>query len=138
MDIFVTKQRYPATLSPLQMLAAFLSIHSMLPLFILADVMTQMYQAVYFRIMEIPVIPRSKYVQPKRHKLGGLSRIQKWSCWYCEYVNGVIAWMKEVANQTELYSCAIKYSHEFPGQGYQKDFYDQSEFEEPSASVETA
>jgi hypothetical protein len=127
MKLFVTKQKYRSKFNPLQVIAATLSIHSMLFLFLLADVMTWAYQAVYFSIMQIPKIPRHKFIQMNRHKTPGLSIIQRWSCWYCEYVNGVISWMKEVANQTELYSCAIKYEHKFPGQEYQEEFYSPDE-----------
>lgn len=36
--------------------------------------------------------------------------------------------MKALANQTETYSCAIKYSHGYPGLEYQENFYAQVPF----------
>ncbi len=127
-QIFVTKKEImKKRRSPLTMVIAAISIHTLLPLAFLCDIGAQLYQAVYFRLMEIPPIPRSKYVRMERHKLPGLSLLQRWSCWYCEYVNTLLVWLKEVANQTELYSCAIRYEYELPGQEYQKDFYDPKE-----------
>jgi len=104
-------------------------INSMILLILSADVIVWLYQQIYFTIAGIPKIKRSEYIKISRHKLPGLTVIQKWSCWYCEYTNSVIAWVKAVANQTEIYSCAIKYSHEYPGQEYQQKFYSQKEFE---------
>jgi hypothetical protein len=94
-----------------------------------ADLIVWLYQEIYFGVADIPKIRRSKYVMVTRHKLKNLSLVQRWSCGYCEYVNGVIAWMKAVANQTEIYSCAIKYSHSYPGQEYQSQFFEQEVFE---------
>ena len=96
--------------------------------FVLADVVIWLYQAIYFSINEIPKIKRSTYVIIKRHRLEKLNWAQKWSCAYCEYANGIILWLKAVANQTEIYSCAIKHTHRLPGQEYRADFYEQSEF----------
>lgn len=107
---------------------ATISINAMFPFLVFADLVTWLYQHTYFTIMGIPIVPREKYIQMNRHKLGNLSVIQKWSCWYCEYANGVTTLMKAVSNQTEIYSCAIKYSHTYEGQTYQKDFYEQQEF----------
>lgn len=110
-------------------LIANLAINGVLFFVIMADIVAWCYQEIYFSIKEIPKIPRSKYVVMTRHNIAGLTPIQKWSCWYCEYVNGVMSWMKTLANQTEVYSCAIKYSHSYPGQEYQKEFFEQKEFE---------
>jgi hypothetical protein len=104
-------------------------ITSMVLFIVFADIVVWLYQEIYFTISLIPKIKREHYVVMTRQNLKKLSPIQKWSCWYCEYTNGVIAWMKAVANQTEIYSCAIKYSHQFPGQEYQENFYDQDEFD---------
>lgn len=112
---------------PLQIVANF-TIVGVLIFIALADVVTWIYQEIFFSIHRIPKIPRSRYVQMKRHKLEKLNIIQKWSCGYCEYTNGVIAWTKAVANQTEVYCCAIKYTHHYPGQEYQENFYEPAEF----------
>lgn len=122
---------YPGSIFylPLQSFS-FLVINSMIFLVVVVDLATWLYQEIYFTINDIPKIKRSQYVIMTRHKLKGLNASQKWSCWYCEYVNSVVAWVKAVTNQTEIYSCGIKYSHHFPGQQYQEDFYEQEQFAE--------
>jgi hypothetical protein len=109
-------------------LFANITITSMVLLVMVADAVVWLYQEIYFSVAEIPKVKRSKYVIVTRYKLKNLTLIQKWCCGYCEYVNGVIAWVKAIANQTEIYSCAIKYSHHYPGQEYQSKFYDQEMF----------
>jgi hypothetical protein len=105
-----------------------ITITLMLPFFIMADIVAWFYQEIYFGLEDIPKIKRSNYIKVTRHRLKGLTPMQKWSCGYCEYANGVIAWIKAIVNQTEIYSCAIKYSHHYPGQEYQEKFYDQDAF----------
>lgn len=104
------------------------TITSMLFFIVLMDIVSWCYQEIYFSISGIPKIKRSTYVVMTRHTLQSLTLLQKWSCWYCEYTNGVITWMKALANQTETYSCAIKYSHGYPGLEYQENFYEQEPF----------
>lgn len=105
-----------------------LTITSMILFVITADLIALIYQHIYFTIAEIPKIKRSAYIKMTRHRLPGLAPIQKWCCWYCEYTNNVIAWIKAIANQTEIYSCAIKYTTQYSGQEYQEEFYNQEEF----------
>lgn len=119
---------YNHSVAPLLFLIAALAINSMFLLVLLIDVATWIYQEVYFSILKIPKIKRSRFVVISRHKLPGLSVVQKWSCWYCEYTNCVLSWAKAVANQTEIYSCAVKYSHPLPGTEYQAKFFEQKEF----------
>lgn len=107
---------------------SFFAINAMLIPIVFLDIACSLYQAIYFSIHKIPKLPRSDYVKVQRHLLPGLTLIQKWSCWYCEYTNGVLSWGLAVANQTEVYSCAIKYSHKSSNVEYQKSFYDPKEF----------
>jgi len=125
----VRMDRMPLRKIHLVLIAA-LAIHGMIIPIVFLDVTTFVYQQVYFSIFSIPKISRKKYVKFTRHALPQLSVVQKWSCWYCEYTNGVLSWAKAVANQTEVYSCAIKYSHTFEGQEYQEHFYEQEKFKE--------
>jgi hypothetical protein len=107
---------------------ASLVIWSLIILIAVIDIALHIYQFIYFGIKKIPKVPRNKYVVIRRHLLRGLNFAQKMGCAYCEYTNGVILWAKAVANQTEIYSCAIKHSHKLPGQEYQEDFYEQAEY----------
>ena len=113
---------------PLRIIAT-ITINLMIIPIIFADVSVWIYQEVYFGIMKIPKIPRSSYIKINRHTLPNLTWAQKWSCWYCEYSNSIFAWIKAVGNQTETYSCAIKYTYTYPGLEYQSEFHDPQEFE---------
>lgn len=87
------------------------------------------FQNVYFRILDIPLIDRKKYVIMDRYKLLKLTFWQKLNCMYCEYANGIVAYAKAVVNQMELYSCAIKHETHPLGQEHQKEFYEREKFE---------
>lgn len=99
-----------------------------IPLLIL-DIFLWQFQNIYFRIMEIPLILRRKYVILDRYKLGKLTFWQRLNCFYCEYANGVVAYAKAVVNQMELYSCAIKHELHPLGQNHQGDFFEREKFE---------
>ncbi len=112
----------------MDMIAAFSVYSCFLPLLLL-DVFIWQFQTLYFRIKEIPLIERRRYVIIDRYQLAKLTIFQKINCMYCEYANGVVAYAKAVVNQMELYSCAIKHSHHPLGQDHQKDFFEREEFE---------
>ncbi|MEA3289283.1 MAG: hypothetical protein U9Q04_03790 [Campylobacterota bacterium] len=81
----------------------------LIPAFIL-DLTVTIYQYVCFPIYKIPIVKRKDYVIIDRYNLFYLDRIEKINCWYCEYFNGVISYIKEVAARTEQYWCPIKHS----------------------------
>ncbi len=90
----------------------------------LADITAQLYQFVYFGIHNIPKIERKKYIVIDRAHLSKLNWIQRFSCVYCGYANGVISWMHDLGAQTEIYSCAIKHWHPAKGQeNTQKNYF---------------
>lgn len=108
--------------------ASISSYSSIIPLVIM-DVFLWQFQNIYFRIMEIPLIPRGKYVILDRYTLTKLSFAQKCNCFYCGYANGIVGYAKAVVNQMELYSCAIKHDAHPLGQDHQKDFWEREKFE---------
>ncbi len=110
-------------------IVAALSIYSMLVSILILDLSTYIYQQVYFSITDIPKVRRGDYLAIDRFKLKKLNFGQKVNCLYCEYVNGVLAWTKAVANQTEVYSCAVKHKSKRLGQEHQAGYYDYVEFE---------
>lgn len=79
-----------------------------IPIFIV-DLLVTIYQWVCFPIYKIPKVKRSDYVIIDRYKLFYLDRVEKVNCWYCEYFNGVIAYVREVAARTEQFWCPIKH-----------------------------
>jgi len=111
----------------LQFIAA-ISIYFMALPYFLLDLAILQYQAIYFEITGIPKLKRSDYVIFDRSKLSKLNFGQKVNCVYCEYVNGLSAYAKAIANQTEIYSCAIKHHTMAEGQEHQKDFFDYADY----------
>lgn len=74
------------------------------------DLVVSCYQAACFPIYGIPKVKRSDYIVLDRHQLSYLNLIEKINCFYCGYVNGLIAFIREVAARTEQYWCPIKHA----------------------------
>lgn len=77
---------------------------------IFLDVSVSIYQFVCFKIYNIPEVRRSKYIIIDRKYLQYLNIIEKINCFYCEYFNGLIAYIQEIAARTEQYWCPIKHA----------------------------
>jgi len=77
---------------------------------VITDIFVTIYQAVCFPIYKIPKVKRSDYVIIDRYNLFYLDRVEKINCLYCEYFNGVIAYVREIAGRTEQFWCPIKHS----------------------------
>jgi hypothetical protein len=82
---------------------------------LLLDLFVSVYQRVCFPIYRIPRVQRSEFVVMDRHRLGYLNYIEKINCVYCGYVNGVFAFVREVASRTEQYWCPIKHARRVKG-----------------------
>lgn len=91
-------------------------IYSLLVPFLLLDVWVQLYQAAAFRLLRISPVRRQRYLVLDRHRLGYLNPLQKVHCVYCGYVNGLIAFVREVAARTEQFWCPIRHRTSIPGQ----------------------
>lgn len=76
----------------------------------LADLFVTIFQAVCFPIYKIPKVRRKDYVIMDRHTLFYLDKVERINCWYCEYFNGVVAYVREIAARTEQFWCPIKHS----------------------------
>jgi hypothetical protein len=68
------------------------------------------YQFVCFPAYGIPKVKRSEYIVLDRRYLAYLNPLEKVNCIYCEYINGMIAFIQEVAARTEQYWCPIKHA----------------------------
>ena len=84
------------------------------PLAIL-DLAVTLFQAVCFRLYQIPKVRRSKYIVLDRQYLSYLNGVEKFNCIYCGYANGVISYVREVTSRTEQYWCPIKHARSIPG-----------------------
>ncbi|MEP7103871.1 MAG: hypothetical protein ABI721_04150 [Candidatus Dojkabacteria bacterium] len=105
-----------------------IAIYSVVIPVVLLDVWLTIYQFIYFKINDIPMVKKSDYISFERWDLKRLNWLQKIDCFYCEYVNGIFAWAKGVGIQTEVYSCAIKHTHLKIPKEHEKDFYPESKF----------
>ena len=85
-------------------------IWSMMIPIVIADIFVTIYQAVCFPIYKIPKVKRKDYVVLDRYDLFYLDRVERINCWYCEYFNGVVAYVREIAARTEQFWCPIKHS----------------------------
>ncbi|MBI5119472.1 MAG: hypothetical protein HZA67_00590 [Rhodospirillales bacterium] len=101
--LFLRNSRFiPLVTSPI--------IYSLVVPFALLDITVAVYQAICFTIWGIKRVKRSDYVVIDRHRLAYLNAVEKLSCVYCGYVNGLIALVSEVASRTEQYWCPIKHA----------------------------
>jgi len=74
------------------------------------DMTVTMYQFICFPVYKIPKVRRDVYIIIDRHSLHYLNVMEKLNCVYCGYVNGLIAYVQEIAARTEQYWCPIKHA----------------------------
>lgn len=96
--------------SPVATVATAPVIYSLIIPLVLIDVWASFYQAVCFRAYRIPRVRRSQYIVVDRDRLSYLNFIEVLNCLYCEYANGVIAYVREISSRTEQYWCPIKHA----------------------------
>ncbi len=77
---------------------------------LLLDITITLYQAICFPIYGIPKVKRADYLVFDRQYLNYLNIIEKINCAYCSYINGVIAYIQEIAARTEQFWCPIKHA----------------------------
>ena len=96
-------------------------------------VMLSMYQFICFPLYGMPKVQRRRFIAIDRHRLSYLNSIERLNCVYCGYVNGLIAYVREIAARTEQYWCPIKHARKIldPHRRYARfaDFGDSEEFE---------
>jgi hypothetical protein len=90
-------------------------IYAMIIPLMLLDLCVSAYQYTCFPIYRVKRVKRSDYLVFDRHHLGYLNLIEKLHCTYCEYGNGLMAYMTEVLARTEQYFCPIKHARKVLG-----------------------
>lgn len=98
----------------LRWLASASFIYAMIIPIVFLDLTVSVYQAICFRLWKIPRVKRSEYVIIDRFRLEYLNGFQKLNCIYCGYANGVLAFSRMVAGETERYWCPVKHEEEIP------------------------
>ena len=101
--------RFLREASPANLLTAPVIYSLALP-FVLLDLWVTVYQWVCFPLYGVARVSRRRYVVIDRHRLAYLNGIEKAHCVYCGYVNGLLAYVREVAARTEQYWCPIKHA----------------------------
>ncbi len=97
----------------------------------LLDLMATLYQNVAFRLWQIPRVPRHEYLIIDRQYLAYLNWVQKINCMYCGYATGVLAYVMEIASETEQYWCPIKHAQRIHATHHRyKDFAEYGEGDE--------
>ena len=76
----------------------------------LLDFWATVYQFICFPAYGIPKVRRRDYVILDRGKLHYLNSIKRLNCAYCGYVNGLLAYVQEIAARTEQHWCPIKHA----------------------------
>jgi hypothetical protein len=82
-------------------------IYSLIVPFVVLDVWVSLYQALCFRAWGVARVRRREFFSINRRKLGYLNGLEKAHCVYCSYVNGLVAYVREIAARTEQYWCPI-------------------------------
>lgn len=90
---------------------------------LLVDISVTIYQHICFPIYKIPKVKRSDYVVMDRFNLFYLDQVEKINCWYCEYFNGVIYYVREIAARTEQFWCPIKHSKNIKDKHSRYDYF---------------
>lgn len=90
-------------------------IYPMIVPLIILDFFLEVYHNIGFRLYNLPLVERAKYVRIDRHKLSYLGLLAKINCVYCGYANGLLAYAARIAGDTEAYWCGIKHA---PGNGF--------------------
>lgn len=101
-------------------------IYSVAIWFVVLDILTEIYHRICFPLYWLELVDRKKYIKFERHKLPYLSFMEKFNCAYCSYWNWLMAYIWEIAGQTEKYWCGIKNPVEewFVEPKHHKDFLD--------------
>ena len=90
-------------------------IYAMVIPMMMLDLCVSTYQFACFPIYGIRKVKRSDYFVFDRYQLGYLNFIEKSHCIYCEYGNGLMAYVTEILARTEQYFCPIKHAHKILG-----------------------
>ncbi|NNC36621.1 MAG: hypothetical protein EX271_04490 [Acidimicrobiales bacterium] len=87
-------------------------IYAMIIPILILDVTVSLYQAICFRLWNVPQVQRSKFIVVDRQYLSYLKPHQKFNCAYCGYAIGVLNYARRIGAVTERYWCPLKHKSE--------------------------
>jgi hypothetical protein len=90
-------------------------VYSLLLPFVVLDGWVSAFEAICFRAWRIRRVKRRDYIAIDRHRLSYLNGLEKANCMYCSYVNGLLAYVREVAARTEEHWCPIRHARRVRG-----------------------
>ena len=83
-------------------------IYSMIIPFTFLYIAIEIYQQTAFRLYGITITDGRKFLRDRRRVLPYLSWTERLHCWYCQYMNGILALASHVAQETEKMWCPIQ------------------------------
>ncbi|MCK5110331.1 MAG: hypothetical protein KAQ94_02335 [Arcobacteraceae bacterium] len=105
---------------------------------IVIDISVTIFQVICFPIYKIPKVKRKDYIIIDRYNLFYLDKVEKINCLYCEYFNGTVAYVKEIAGRTEQFWCPIKHSKHLKDKHSRYDkFFDYGDYKKYSKEIKT-
>ncbi len=112
-------------------------IYAMAIPLLMLDLCVSFFQWSCFPIYGITKVRRADYIVYDRHHLHYLNFIEKFHCLYCEYGNGLIAYLREIVARTEQYFCPIKHARKILGtHGRYNHFLDYGDADEYEKRLE--
>lgn len=91
-------------------------IYALIFPFLLIDVFVTVYQHICFRLWGLQTVERSRHVILDRQDLAHLTWRERLNCAYCDYAQGVLAYVSAVTSATEHFWCPVKHKSNHHGQ----------------------
>ena len=82
--------------------------------FLIIDASIFVYQTICFPVYGIRKVKRSNFIAYDRN-LNYLTGLERFNCQYCGYINGLVAYIQEIAGRSEQYWCPIKHARKVRG-----------------------
>lgn len=90
--------------------------------------LVEVYQRICFPVYGIELVKFKDFFNLDRVKLCHLTTFEKLNCLYCDYANGCLAYVSEIAGRTEKYWCPIKHENKRKKtHDHYKDFFEYSD-----------
>lgn len=79
---------------------------------IMFHIALELYHRIVFFGYKIPYVSSKDFFIFDRHNVKQLNIVEKVNCLYCSYVNGLMAYAKEIAGRSERYWCPFKHKQD--------------------------